>query len=489
MINNDSLIALLPQLVSSALVIVVMMLIAIRRNYNLVAGVTVVGLAATLATIPWASQVAPQTATALFIVDGMSLFYTGLILAAAIGSTLLLWTYMENAAGNREEVFLLLTLSVNGALLLVTARHMASLFVALELMSVPLYGMAGYLFTQRRSLESATKYLVLSAAATSVMLFGMAFLYAQSGRLDFGGVAALFTSGHGLDAFLAQAGLVLLIAGLAFKLSLAPFHQWTLDVYDGAPAPVGAFLATVGKVAVVAVLLRLLQMGGVFGANGEYPAGPAYSLLNVLAVVAVLSILAGNLLALRQESLKRLLAASSIAHFGYLLVAIVAGGVFANEAAGMYLTAYVFTSLGAFGVISVLSQAGDGRDADTLAAVRGLGRRSPLLALALSVMLLSLAGIPLTAGFIGKFYVLAAGMAAGLWWLLGAVVIGSALGLYFYLRVIAAIYAPAEGEPVRVAHGIATLTVILALVTVLVIGVWPQPLAHTLYFAPIAQVP
>lgn len=215
MINQDQFIALLPQLLSSILILVVMGLTAIRRCHATIAATTVLGLAATLVSIPYAASVGPQAVTALFIVDGQALFYTGLILAAAIGTTLLLWGYLKNFAGNREEMYLLLTLSVNGALMLVVSRHMASFFVGLELMTVPLYGMAGYLFMQRRPLESATKYLVLSATATAFLLFGMAFLYAQSGRLDFAGIATQFTSGYTADAWLAQAGLTLMQIGRA----------------------------------------------------------------------------------------------------------------------------------------------------------------------------------------------------------------------------------------------------------------------------------
>lgn len=491
MINQDQFIALLPQLLSSILILVVMGLTAIRRCHATIAATTVLGLAATLVSIPYAASVGPQAVTALFIVDGQALFYTGLILAAAIGTTLLLWGYLKNFAGNREEMYLLLTLSVNGALMLVVSRHMASFFVGLELMTVPLYGMAGYLFMQRRPLESATKYLVLSATATAFLLFGMAFLYAQSGRLDFAGIATQFTSGYTADAWLAQAGLTLMLVGIAFKLSLAPFHQWTLDVYEGAPAPVGAFLATVSKVAVVAVLLRLLEESGVLR---MYPSDAADSLPTVLATVAVVSILVGNLLALRQDNLKRLLAASSIAHFGYLLIAIVVGGQLAREAAGMYLTAYVATTIGAFGVLSLLSRHGNNnnedRDADTLGAVRGLAARSPFLAVVLTVMLLSLAGIPLTAGFLGKFYVITAGASAGLWGLLLMVVIGSAMGLYYYLRVIAAIYQPAEPGLGKIGvERMGGIAVAAALLAVFCIGIWPEPLADVLQSATLTRLP
>lgn len=491
MTNQDQYIALLPQLLSSVLVLLVMALIALRRCHATIATVTLFGLGAALGSIPLAISVGPQAVTGLFIVDGLSLFHATLVLVAGIGATLLMRNWLAAFGGNREEMYLLLTLSVNGALTLASARHLAGFFIGLELMTVPMYGMAGYLFMQRRSLESAIKYLVLSAAATAFMLFGMALVYAQSGHLDFAGIGVSLATGHSADVYLLEIGLLLMLVGVAFKLSLAPFHQWTLDVYDGAPAPVGAFLATVGKVAVIAVLLRLLNDSGVFGGT-ETLSVPALSLLGALAVMAIASMLVGNLLALRQDSLKRLLAASSIAHFGYLLVALIAGGKASHEAAGMYLAAYVATTLGAFAVISALSAdaVNTGRDADTLTSLRGLASRSPYLAVTLTVMLLSLAGMPLTAGFLGKLYVFTTGAQAHLWGLLLVMVVGSAIGLAYYLRVIATLWQRSDITAPVPPVGISTqLAMGFALGAVLAIGIWPQPVMQAIAGARLVILP
>ncbi|MFZ5722826.1 MAG: NADH-quinone oxidoreductase subunit N [Pseudomonadota bacterium] len=483
--THDQFLATLPLLASTLLVLLIMAAIAIHRCHRTVSLLTIAGLLGTLATLPLAALPGTQKLGILFVVDGHALFYSGLILAAASACALMLRQYLATLAGNREEAYLLLTVSVNGALLLTASQHFASFFMALELMSIPLYALAGYRYTQRRALESATKYLVLSATATSFLLFGMAFLYAQSGHLDFRGIAAQIVDGQPLDLWLAQAGLVLVFAGIAFKLSLAPFHAWTADVYEGAPAPVGAFLATVGKIAVVAVLLRLCVDTGLYAtADGTLTRG----LGGVLAAVAVLSILVGNLLALRQNNLKRLLAWSSVAHFGYLMIVLVVGGVLAMEAIGMYVTTYVATTLVAFGVLSVLSAAGNERDTETLDGVRALAARSPLLAFALAFAFLSLAGIPLTAGFIGKFYVIAAGADAGRWALLLAVVLGSAIGLWYYLRVVLAVYARAETEAApRVAGGAGWVAVVAALAAMTAIGLWPQPVIDLLLAASFAH--
>jgi len=232
-------------------------------------------------------------------------------------------------------------------------------------------------------------------------------------------------------------GVILIAAGLGFKLSLAPFHLWTPDVYEGAPAPVTAFIATVSKGAVFVLLLRLLVT------TGSYRYVP---LLTVFSFIAMLSILVGNMLALLQKNIKRLLAYSSIAHMGYLLVALIAGASIARplvvESAAFYLVAYFITTIGAFGVVSVLST--PQQEAGDVAILRGLFWRRPWLAGTFTLMLLSLAGIPLTAGFIGKFYVFTSGADARLWVLLASVIIGSGLGLYYYVRIIVAMSMNSE---------------------------------------------
>ncbi|MEE4464468.1 NADH-quinone oxidoreductase subunit N, partial [Azotobacter chroococcum] len=255
-------------------------------------------------------------------------------------------------------------------------------------------------------------------------------------------------------------------------LSLVPFHLWTPDVYEGAPAPVSAFLATASKVAVFAVLLRLYQIS---------PATSGGWMNDLLSLIAIASILLGNLLALLQSNLKRLLGYSSIAHFGYLLVALIASKGMAMEAIGVYLASYVLTSLGAFGVITLMSTPYSGRDADALYEYRGLFWRRPYLTAVLTTMMLSLAGIPLTAGFIGKFYVIAAGVESGLWWLLGALVVGSAIGVYYYLRVMVTLFLvepklQRRDAPLNWNLGSGGIMLLLIALLAFGLGVYPQPL-------------
>ncbi|MGL4466296.1 MAG: NADH-quinone oxidoreductase subunit N, partial [Plesiomonas shigelloides] len=270
------------------------------------------------------------------------------------------------------------------------------------------------------------------------------------------------------------AGLGMMLVGFGFKLSLAPFHLWTPDVYEGAPAPVATFIATASKVAIFAVLVRFLL---------TTPVADNDVLQQVLGVLAVLSILFGNLLALNQNNIKRLLGYSSIAHFGYVLVALIAADTLRlpQEAVSVYLVAYMFTALGAFGVVSLMSSPYKGRDVDSLYSYRGLFWHRPVLAAVLTVMMLALAGIPLTLGFIGKFYVIAAGVQSELWGLTLAVVLGSAIGLYYYLRVMVALYLAPQVQRVRDiqdnwARTAGGVVLLLSAALVLLLGVYPQPL-------------
>lgn len=463
-------IALLPLLITSATAIVVMLFIAYRRHHWWTATLTVVGLNLALLSLLPASDAGPIMVTPLLVVDGYAIFYMAVVLVATLACATLIHAYLEGFTHNREELYLLLVLAAVGGIVLACSRHLASLFIGLELLSVPVFGMVAYTFHQRRALEAGIKYMILSAAASAVLLFGMALLYAQAGTLGFGELGAKLSAGE-LGGPIVLAGVALMIAGLGFKLSVVPFHLWTPDVYEGAPAPVGAFLATASKVAVFAVLLRLFL---------EAPATETDTLREVLAWVAFASIIVGNLLALMQTNLKRLLGYSSIAHFGYLLVALVAGNGFTSEAVGVYLITYVVTTLGAFGVVALMSSPYQGQDADALHHYRGLFWRRPYLTAVMTAMMLSLAGIPVTAGFIGKFYVIAAGVDARLWWLLGAVVVGSAIGLYYYLRVMVTLYLPSAGmqrhdaalDWGQRAGGI----MVLALTALMfALGVYPQP--------------
>ena len=473
-------IALAPMLITTITTVVVMLAIAWKRNHSQTFLLSTVGLNLALLSILPALKVAPLAVTPLITIDKFACLYMAIILVATLACVTLAHAYLGEGSkgfpGNREELYLLLLMSALGGLVLVSANHLAGLFIGLELLSVPVYGLVAYAFFNKRSLEAGIKYMVLSAAGSAFLLFGMALLYAESGSLGFSAIGASLAEGTSHGPLL-SIGVGMMVVGLGFKLSLAPFHLWTPDVYEGAPAPVAAFLATASKVAVFAVLLRLFQIAPAALNNGL--------LHDAIAVIAIASILIGNLLALTQSNIKRLLGYSSIAHFGYLLIALVASKGLAVETVGVYLTTYVVTTLGAFGVVTLMSTPYSGRDADALFEYRGLFWRRPVLTAVMTVMMLSLAGIPLTAGFIGKFYVVATGVEAHLWWLVGALVLGSAIGLFYYLRVMVTMFLvepnmKRHDAPLDWAQRAGGIMLVAIALLAFFLGVYPQPLLDIL---------
>jgi NADH-quinone oxidoreductase subunit N len=353
-------------------------------------------------------------------------------------------------------------------MVLVASSHFVSFFLGLEILSVALYSLSAYLHTRRRPLEAGIKYLILAGSSSAFLLFGMALIYAQLGTMELFRVAALADA---QNSPLVLAGLTFIVTGIGFKLGVVPFHLWAPDVYEGAPAPVAAFIATVSKGAIFALLLRY------FYTIGAQRFRPVFVLF---AIIAIASMLIGNLLALMQNNIKRILAYSSIAHMGYLLVAFESSGSTASEAAAFYLVAYFITTVGAFGVVTVLSD--EERDADTLEDYTGLFWRRPVLASIFTLTLLSLAGIPVTAGFLAKFYVVTAGASAGIWALILILVITSVIGLFYYLRVVVTMYARAREEaPHAEPRTIGGIYVLVALTTLLVwVGVYPVPLLNVI---------
>jgi len=485
MFNYAQLIAELPLLLTVLTAIAVMLSIAWQRNHKQVFWITVIGLNTALLSLILTGHIAATNVTGLLIVDSYAIFYTALIIIGSLATVTLARAWLKKFPDNREEFYLLLLLASTGAIVMAQAHHLAALFIGIELMSLPLFGLVGYAFRQRRSLEAAVKYMVLSATATAFLLFGIALVYAQCGSLDIATIGAQLSqlpSTETAHVTLLIVGLGMMVIGFGFKLSLVPFHLWTPDVYQGAPAPVTTYLATVSKIAVFAVLLRLFY---------TIPATDSF-FYQLLGGLAFISIVVGNLLALLQGNLKRLLGFSSTAHFGYLLVALIACrlGSLSLEAIALYLVMYLLTSVGSFGVISLMSSPYQDKDAEDLPAYRGLFWRRPVLTAAMTVMFLSLAGIPMTLGFIGKFYILAVSIQNHFWWLTGAVIFGSAVGLYYYLRVISILYLRTPGMPSRDASNDWALTtggfmVLLSAVLVVALGIYPQPLLDLL---PLAQL-
>ncbi|MEE4192168.1 MAG: NADH-quinone oxidoreductase subunit N [Halieaceae bacterium] len=464
-----------PLLVLSGGAVLLMLVVSARRDTGLAWITTVLVLAAAALSCLGARQAIPQAVTPLLLADGYALFFSALFTSCGLVTVIVAREYLAQRVGQNEEFFLLLLLSTLGASTLAYANHFASLLLGMELLGVSLYALIGYPDRLELPLEAAIKYLVLSAAASATFLFGFALLYAAVGTLDYPGIGRALASE---DSPVLLAAAAMIVAGLGYKLSAVPFHMWTPDVYQGAPAPIAGFLAAVSKGAIFAALLRWWMASGLYDLPG---------LLTLVALVAGASMLVGNLLALLQDNIKRMLAYSSIAHMGYLLIVLVACGLapnpdLAKEAAIYYLVAYTVTNLAAFTLLGLLSRASGAIELDSLDDMNGLFWRQPGLSLLFTVALLSLAGIPLTAGFIGKFYLFSAGVAGSLWGLLALLVIGSAIGVFYYLRVIYRMTLAGEAHPAHVEQPgwAARLTCYGLVLAMLYLGILPGPLMDML---------
>jgi len=468
--NSIHLISLLPLLLVAGSSVLVLLAIAVRRSHAVVFTITLAGLAAGFCSTFFTP---PNQVTQLLLMDRYAFFFMGLLIAASFFIALLSYGYLAARECNKEEFYVLLLVATLGAMVLAASIHFASLFLGIEILSISLYGLIAYLRDRPLPLEAGIKYLILAGSSSAFLAFGIALVYAGIGALDFATVAQRLSSTQsGSTLELVISGTVLILVGIGFKLALAPFHMWTPDVYEGAPAPVSAFVATVSKGGMLALLLRYFNLSGA----DRFP-----RLLLVLSIIAIASMLAGNLLALFSTNIKRILAYSSIAHMGYLIVAVEASSRLGVTAAAFYLVAYFIMILGAFGVVTVLS--GGERDADQLDDYRGLFWRRPGLALVFTALLLSLAGIPLTAGFLAKFYLVAAGADAQAWLLILVLVVSSTIGLFYYLRVVEALFHQPVSESSALEplpHRSPAVSVVLAVLTVFLIwfGVFPAPLLH-----------
>ncbi len=393
--------------------------------------------------------------------DAFSSLATALIALASLLGCMLSISYLVELRINHGEYYALLLLAACGMMVLVAAVDMMAVFLGLELMSIPIYVLSGFDRRKLRSNESSLKYFLIGAFASSILLYGMALLYGATGTTSLEGIRAGFDASNAL----ALSGLGLVVVGFAFKISSVPFHQWTPDVYEGAPTPVTAYLSVAVKAAAFIALLRLLAV--TFDAESE-------ALRSVLWMLAALSMIVGNLMAVIQDNVKRMLAYSSIAHAGYVLVGLVAGSPEGYAAVVFYLIVYTFMNLGAFGVMVALAH--QGRESDRFDDFTGLARRRPALAALMTIFMLALAGIPGTGGFIAKFNIFAAAVAADVIWLTILGVLMSVVSVYYYLRLPVAMYMrePAEEMPSREIASGAGLVLGVCAFAVIFLGIFPN---------------
>jgi NADH-quinone oxidoreductase subunit N len=415
-----------------------------------VPALSLAALGAALGLTIWQWNAEKSIVSGALRIDALSLVLNVVLVAGSGCAVLLAWRSLAAREAAHGEWHALLLTSVGGMSLLAAAQNTVAVFTGLELLSIPLYVLCATEMKREHSLESGLKYLIVGSVGSATLLYGLAMIYGATGATDFSAIQTALSNGSLASDPLTLTGIALCVAGLCFKASVAPFHQWTPDVYEGAPTPVTAFMAVATKVAALGVFLRLFDVAFI---DAQASWGPA------LAALATITILVGNVGALGQSSLKRMLAYSSVAQAGYMLAGVVVATRLGVQATVFYLAAYVLMNMACFAVIVARErETGLG---DSIAAVAGLGADRPLLAWPMTVSMLALAGIPATVGFSGKFYLIDAAVSGGYTWLGVAIVVGSMISLAYYLPVVAAMWmrdaradegdapraAPAAGEP------------------------------------------
>jgi NADH-quinone oxidoreductase subunit N len=411
----------------------------VRRQ--LVPALTLVTLAATVGLSVWQWDVNKIVVAGALSIDDLSLALTVLFSAGAAAAVLMSWRGTASVEAGEGEYHSLLLMSVLGMVVLVAAFNLVVLFIGFELLSIPLYVLCATHIRREHSLESGLKYLIIGSVGSATLVYGLALLYGAAGDTSFAVIAAK-SAELGSDT-LFYAAIALIVAGLAFKASVAPFHQWTPDVYEGAPTPITGFMAVATKAAAFGVLLRLFDVA-LIGAASTW--GPA------LATLAAFTIVVGNVGAIGQSSLKRLLAYSSVAQAGYMLAGVVVSTRLGVQAVVFYLAAYLLMNLAAFAVITVRErESGLG---DDISSLYGTGASRPWLAWPMTIAMLALAGFPATVGFFGKLYLIEAAVDNDYAWLGVFIVVGSAISLAYYLRVVAAVWMRSPSEAVAVTRGV-----------------------------------
>jgi NADH-quinone oxidoreductase subunit N len=407
-----------------------------------VPALAVIAFACTIAACIWRFHHTTSIISGALRMDNLALELDMLFSAAGIATVLMSWRAVAPRESGHGEYFALLLFSAFGMAVFVSAQNLVTLFLGIELLSIPLYILCASETRRESSLESGLKYLIVGSVGSATLVYGLALVYGATGSTDFAAIGHAMSlnkfSGGVLGNAMVLTGLGLTIVGFAFKASVAPFHQWTPDVYEGAPTPVTAFMAVTTKVAALGVFLRFFDVA-LTEAHASW--GPA------VAALAAITIVVGNVGALGQSSLKRMLAYSSVAQAGYMLAGVVVASQLGVQATVLYLIVYLLMNMAAFAVI--VARERESGFGDSIQALTGLGRERPWLAWPMTLSMLGLAGIPATAGFIGKFYLIDAAVSGGYTWLGVVIVVGSMISLGYYLPVIAAMWmrdAPAPSD-------------------------------------------
>ena len=471
-VNIDS---TMPQLIVALFAILALLVEVFSRSPRMVFATCLVGLHVALlrCLMQWGRWIPYESS--LLAVDGYTAFFNILFILIAMITLAISLGYVENTRVDGGKYYPLVLFATLGMMLLVSSMDLLMMFLSLELLSISMYMLVGSQRDKWVSTEAAIKYILTGAFASGFLLFGIALVYGATGTISFSKMESILGGLTGGVPSMLQIGIALMMVGLGFKIAMVPFHMWAPDVYEGAPTPITGLLSTGSKIAVVALILRLFS-------NPFIQVSSQW--VGILWVLAVLSMTLGNVAALLQKNVKRMLAYSSIAHVGYLLVAFIALSTRGMEAILLYSAFYAVMGLAAFGCIASLTRAGGGTTAGEGERLKAedytsLGYTQPVQAAILSICLLSLAGIPLTAGFIGKLYLFGAAVNAGFVGLAVIAVLNSAVSLYYYLGLMLRMYAlpgrfaPAE-EPVGSLFG--KLVLLVLGVTIIALGIYPTPL-------------
>ena len=457
---------ILPEIVltAGALLLLIVDLFTSRQHQRVLGWCALAVLGATALTLLPFSGANLVVSRGLLAIDGFAFFFKLIFLGAAAITVLMSSSYLEAEGLKVGEYYFLILCATLGMMFMASGIDLIAIFIGLETMAVAFYILVGYVKPNRRSNEAAVKYFLLGAFSLGLLLYGMSLLYGLSGTTNLRELTATFVAGES-DALLLVA-MILVIAGIGFKIAAVPFHMWAPDVYEGAPTPVTAFLSVGSKAAAFAMLLRIF-FEGLPGLVEEWRP--------IFYALAIITMTLGNIAAITQSNIKRMLAYSSIAHAGYILIGVVAGTPRGFTAIFVYLMVYVFMQLGAFAVVTMLRR--ENVAGDELKDLSGLYSRYPVAAFAMLFFMLSLGGIPPTAGFMGKFWLFSAAIESGYIWLAVVAVGNSAISLYYYIRVIVYMWIKEEiaGPPIKVSPAMVAALVI-TLVGTIVFGLYPRPL-------------
>lgn len=452
---------------------IVLLYLGLYKAKNALLPVTVIGLlvAAGLAVAQWKTDAQPLF-NGMIQFDHFSIAFSAITIFSTILILLLSKDYFEKISSHVAEYYAIILFALAGIIVMVSYYNLTMLFIGIEIMSVSLYILAGIKKRDIASNEASLKYFLMGAFSTGFLLFGIALIYGATGSFNLAVIRDwILTHPHNSEfLYLFYTGILMVIVGLCFKLGAAPFHFWTPDVYEGSPTLITTFMSTVVKTAGIAAFLRLFSIAFASVSDFWTP---------VLVTITVITLFIGNITAIYQVSFKRMLAFSSVSHAGYLLFAVVALGASSANSVFIYATAYSIASIIAFGVLILVQQQSG---SDKFEAFNGLGKNNPFLAFVLTVAMLSLAGIPLTAGFIGKFFMFSGALSRYHYWLVIVAVVNAIISIYYYFRVIIAMFfRTANNETTLVVPGYYSFVLGLSAVLTIVVGIYPGILSDLIY--------